>query len=230
MKYQAKITRTIQEAPDVTTLFFTIDGGMHTYTAGQYIAVYAEINGNKWTRAYSLSSAPHEKEGAITVKNIGMVSGYLCALQPGDTLEISSVFGFFNAQGELPIIAIAAGVGIAPLWSIIKDELQAQSSRSIELYLTAARAEDLVFRTYIDEACAEHPRLRATYFTTQASAPGATPRRIAVADDISSEALRDGQFYICGSEQFVRALWLQLMQAGVDESRVVTETFFESSV
>lgn len=230
MKYQANITRTVQEAPDVTTLFFTINSGMHSYVAGQYIAVYVEKDGKKLTRAYSLSSAPHEKEGAITVKDIGAVSGYLCALQAGDIVEISDVFGFFNVQNDMPIIAIAAGVGIAPIWSIVKDEVQQQTSRTIDLYVTAARAEGLVFQKQIDKACAQQPNLRATYFTTQEVALGTVSRRFTVADDITSEALRAGQFYICGSEQFVRSVWLQLMRAGVEETRVVTETFFESSV
>lgn len=230
MKYQASITRTVQEAPDVTTLFFTIDGAMHSYVAGQYIAVYVEVHGQRLTRAYSLSSAPHEKEGAITVKNIGVVSGYLCALHPGDSLEISDVFGFFNVENDLSIVALAAGVGIAPIWSIVKDEIHRKSNRSIELYLTAPRANGLVFKTDIDTTQAQYQHFTATYFTTKEVTPGAVSRRITIADDISVEALRTSQFYICGSEQFVRALWLQLMQAGVEETRVVTETFFESSV
>lgn len=229
MKYQARIIRTIKEADDVTTLFFNIDDGLYEYVAGQYIAVYVVVNGVAYAKAYSLSSAPDEPEGSITVKNIGTVSGYLCGLQPGDELCISSPFGFFNAQNDAPIVAIASGVGIAPIWSIIKDEMKYNPDRSITLFHTAKTRDGLIFQEQLKRISAENPSLRNVYFVTQQPADGCMQRRFSVAEDITPDMITAALFYVCGSETFVRDMWRQLMAAGIDEQRVVTETFFESA-
>ena len=55
-------------------------------------------------------------------------------------------------------------------------------------------------------------------------------RRFSVSDDVSSSELAASRFYVCGADTFVRAMWCSLMEAGVDETRVVTETFFESAL
>lgn len=227
MKYKATITRITKEAADIVTLYFTIDGSMYGYEAGQYIAVYASLSGSTTAKAYSLSSAPHEPEGAITVKAIGAMSNYLCSRQPGDILTISSPFGFFNVQSNDPIVAIAAGVGLAPIWSIMKDELKHAASREITLFHIAPYAEQLVFSGVIKKLLPNHNNLTYHPFITREDVPGSIHRRFTVASDIAPHMVQQGQFYVCGSETFVRDIWQQLMQAGVDESRVVTETFFE---
>lgn len=223
------MTRVRKEAADISTIYFKVNGRMYDFVAGQYIAVYATVDEQSLAKAYSLSSAPHETEGAITVKRIGAMSGYVCDLRPGDTFSISTPFGFFNVQSDAPIVAIAAGVGIAPIWSIVKDELARDASRHISLFHSAPTHSHLVFAGEIDKLRPRHQNLTYTAFVTQEDIPQLLHRRFTVADDISPDMISNAQFYICGSEVFVRDIWQQLMRAGVDEVRVVTETFFEKN-
>ena len=44
---------------------------------------------------------------------------------------------------------------------------------------------------------------------------------------IVSEVPNDAHFLVCGSLPFVRDVWQKLTAAGVDESYISTETFFE---
>lgn len=229
MKHDAIVTRVVEEAPRVSTIFFTVDDGLFSFTAGQYISVYFDQTGNKSGKTYSLSSIPGDPEFSITVKNIGEFSGLLCALKPGDHFVVSSAFGFFNNHDDLPIVAIAAGVGISPIWSIIRSDLEAQSSRPITLYETAPHENELIFRGSIDSLFAAHSNACAHYFVTRETSKAGENRRFSVASDVAGEALRTARFYICGAEEFVRAMWRQLMEAGVDAPRIVTETFFENS-
>jgi len=230
MKHDAVVTRVVQEAPTVSTVFFTVDGGAFTFTAGQYISVYFEQTGKKSGKAYSLSSAPRDKELSITVKNVGEFSGLICGLKPGDRFIVSSPYGFFNSSDDMPIVAIAAGVGISPIWSIIRDELETSSQRDISLYLSAPYENELIFRATIEALFSRCSQASAHYFVTREPSKVAETRRFKVTTDVPSDALATSRFYICGSETFVRGVWLQLMEAGVDESRIVTETFFESSL
>ena len=44
---------------------------------------------------------------------------------------------------------------------------------------------------------------------------------------IVAETPNDAHFLVCGSLPFVRDVWQKLTAAGVDESHISTETFFE---
>lgn len=230
MKYDAIVTRVIQESPRISTIYFTIDGGAFPYIAGQYISVYFDQTSKKSGKAYSLSSAPHDPELSITVKKIGEFSGLICALKPGQHIQVSSPFGFFNVNDTAPIVAIAAGVGISPIWSIIRDELSADNKRKITLYLTAPYDEELVFHDAVNDLFEGCENAEAHYFVTQEKSSKGKHRRFTVNSNLSSNTCAVSQFYICGSESFVRGIWHQLMEAGVAEQRIVTETFFESNI
>lgn len=230
MKYEATVIEVVREAPNISTVFFTVEKPF-CFTAGQYISVYFEQTNKKAGKAYSLSNAPSDKYLSITVKNIGEFSGLICNLKPGDKFTISSPFGFFNVNDNLPIVAIAAGVGISPIWSIIKNELLVNNERDISLYLTAPTLNELVFKDKINKLFAGKANARQNYFATQEKINQDLIKnhRFSVSRDISKKAIEYSRFYICGSEEFVRSIWQNLMEAGVDENRVVSETFFESS-
>lgn len=230
MRHNAVVTRVRQESPNISTLFFSVENKKYEFIAGQYLTVYFDQTGFKAGKAYSISSSPLDSEVSITVKNVGEFSGLLCALKPGDHFEVSSPYGFFNVNDELPIVAIAASVGVAPLWSIIRSELVTSSEREVQLYLSAPTEKELVFRDDINLLFNRHDNTKAAYFVTRESTKKAHNRRLVVAKDVPTTSLASARFYVCGSQKFVRALWIQLMEAGVDEARVVTETFYESSL
>ncbi len=228
MKREAIVTRVRKEAPTISTIYFRVEGKKYDFTAGQYLTVYFDETGFKAGKAYSISSSPLDNEVSITVKNVGEFSGLLCSLKPGDSFQVSSPYGFFNVNDELPIVAIAAGVGIAPLWSIIRHELARSPAREVQLHLTAPTEQELVFHDDITLLFNQHDNVTAHYFVTREVTAKALQRRFAVHTDIPVTSLVDSRFYVCGSQGFVRAMWRQLMEAGVDEDRVVTETFYES--
>lgn len=230
MRHSARVARVTQEAPDVHTIWFTINDGVLASVAGQYVTVYTAGSSDAVGKAYSLSSAPHDTEHSITVKAIGGYSNWLCSLQPGDTFEVSEPYGFFNVDDDAPIVGIAAGVGVSPIWSIIRDQLHHRQNRAIALYLSAPQEDGLVFRRAIDSLFAVSPACVARYFVTQGDSKVATSGRFVVSRDIPQSSLAASRFYVCGSESFVRGVWRQLMEAAVDEDRIVTETFFESAL
>ena len=230
-RFDVTIVSVVQNTHDVVTLHFLAGGKPLTHQAGQYITVYFDDTDVREGKAYSISATPWDDELAITVKNVdGPFSRRLCALQPGDHLAISSPFGFFNAHDDAaPLVAIAAGVGVSPIRSIIRDECKKNPQRDITLYFTAPREDELVFRHEIDDLFKAHPHAQAQYFVTrQPESAVGQKRRFAVATDIPEKSLREARFYLCGAETFVRDIFRSLMEAGVDETRVVTETFFES--
>lgn len=230
MKHRATVTRTTRESADTTTVFFTVDGKVLPFVAGQYVTISFEETGDHPGKAYSLSSTPFDAEMSITVKNIGLFSGLACERKPGDSFFVSDPYGYFNVRSEAPIVALVAGVGIAPVWSIVRDELHENTSRAISLLCSAPTQEELIFLNAARALAKTHPSLTAQFFTTQEKGDDTKNRRLSIQDDVSSEQLRMAQFYVCGSFSFVKEIWNDLMRLGVDEQRVVTETFFETQL
>lgn len=219
------ISRT-QRTPDTITLGFTVDGQALQHRAGQYITVYFADTDVPEGKAYSLSSAPGGEESSITVKNVGLFSGKLHALGVGDSMEISVPYGSFNAFDDTPIVAITAGSGVAPLWSIMLDECQRGTGRDIRLLYSNKTEADIVLKDELRDLVAAHPSVSVQHFITrQPGVPHAIERRIDGARDAAAYA-GTHCFYLCGSMQFVRSMWRQLVACGVTPSAISTETFY----
>lgn len=227
-KLTATIINRVVQTADVVTLDFTVDGGPLQFTAGQYITVYFDDTDVKQGKAYSISSSPHDGFTSITVKNIGLFSGKLHDLQVGDELTVSTPYGFFNAKSGKPVVAIAAGVGIAPIWSIIRYEYSKIGTHPKTKLLYSNKSwSDIAFREDIDTLSGTEDSFVRQYFVTREPDDTCTSRRIDVNQDIDSDNT-EHSYYVCGSADFVRSMWRQLSAAGVSEHSISTETFFET--
>ena len=212
-----EIVRVRQENPEVTTLYFVRP---FDFMAGQYITVFIEGSQVREGKAYSISSRPSEELMSITVKNVGgEFSSYLCSRHVGDMLHISRAYGDFNPQTERPLVGIAAGCGLSPIWSILADAKQPTF-----LYFSQKSPEYMVFA---EELAASNITVKK--FSTRQHVEekdGWSNGRFEVVK-IVAETPNDAHFLVCGSLPFVRDVWQKLTAAGVDESRISTETFFE---
>lgn len=219
----ATVKKVVQVGQDITTIHFTVPG--FTYLAGQYITVFFDGASRPEGIAYSLSSAPHQLLCSITVKRVGEFSGLLCNLQPGDTFMCSPAYGHFAPAIPVALVCIAAGVGIAPVWSVIKSELQAMPDRKITLHYTAATSAAMPHRRTIAVLASQHASFTfVSHITRQATAPASTRTgRI-----VPGECVQPGAVYLlCGSVSFVRDMWRGLVARGARPENISTEVFFE---
>lgn len=138
-KYTLTIENKRFETEDTITLSFRQPRLRKiNYQSGQYISLILNINGRKYIRPYSLSSSPTiDVSIDITVKRVknGVVSNFIVdCLEVGDVIEVMEPMGDFVFKSEpqhlnFPIILWAAGSGITPLFSIIKDILSNQADQ-----------------------------------------------------------------------------------------------------
>ena len=125
------------------------------YTSGQYLTLKATINGNDVRRAYSLSSAPHEHQWSVVVKAVedGVFSNYAMTLKAGDTLEVAAPEGLFIHQrnNDNHYLLVAAGSGITPIISILKDILTNEADSKVALiYGNQSQAQTIYFEQLND--------------------------------------------------------------------------------
>lgn len=220
----ATVTRVRAQSPTIRTIYFLLAGGWKLeYTAGQYITVFIPGSSTPQGKAYSLSSAPHEKWMSITVKNIGEFSGFLCALKTGDSFTISRAYGYFNPATTRPLVALAAGVGISPIASVLKDEFHKSAGREAYLFYSNKSHRDIPHRAELDNCGATIRH----HITASKSVPS-TMQKGRIALDECVQAAENAFYMVCGGVEFVRDMWRGLTERGVEPSNITTETFFES--
>jgi ring-1,2-phenylacetyl-CoA epoxidase subunit PaaE len=122
------------------------------YQAGQYVTLIIRINGRKYARPYSLSSAPSVDSFLdITVKSIpgGIVSNYLNnELKVGDVLEVMEPMGDFTFKTSnlgKTIYLWCIGSGITPLFSLTKELLSIHPDTKIFLVYGNKLRESTIF-------------------------------------------------------------------------------------
>ena len=117
-----------------------------SYEAGQYLTLKKEINGEEVRRSYSLSSIPSEGRLKITSKKVenGRMSTFLYdSLAVGDEIEVMPPNGSFTLKNKnKALILFAAGSGITPIISLLKQYLEDGGPRVYLFY--GNRSETIV--------------------------------------------------------------------------------------
>ena len=123
-----------RETAKAVTISFNVPNELkadYAFTAGQYITLKTNINGEDIRRDYSICASPNSGELKVAVKAVenGIFSNYAnTQLEAGNTLEVSAPQGRFkfepDANKSRHIAAFVAGSGITPVLSIAKSVLE----------------------------------------------------------------------------------------------------------
>lgn len=188
------------------------------WQAGQYIRV--ELNGEK--RWFTISSAPFEDAITITTRvSDSSFKQALAQLDTGDTLNmIAPPSGDFTweAVDDNERIFVIGGIGITPLYSIVKQRLHNKKPLNATL-LYANRTEAVPLREFFDGAAERG--LDVQYIT---------------GDELTADAIvkaaktDDPHFYISGAKPMVEALSEQLEKSGVAKERIIADAFSRYSM
>ncbi len=225
--YTATVRRVVKVRDDIHVLYFTADRTLF-YVPGQYITIFFEHSSCSAGKAYSLSSAPYQRYLSIAVKRVGEFSTLLCNLRVGDTFVCSDAYGHFNMQTTRPIVALGAGVGIAPIWSILKDEFHRTPGRVARLYCSSATHHSLPHYGEVRGLARRCMTLSVTYFITQQHSTALPTKRGRMRVDRSMLSYgNDAAYLVCGPVGFVRDTWNELMRNGIATTSISTEVFFE---
>lgn len=228
---EPRVLATVQsvrrEAHDIVTIYFTVPASF-TCSAGQYVTVFFDHTSTPEGKAYSLSSAPYESWLSITVKKVGEYSSRLHALQIGDRFTISPAYGFFNPETRQPLVCIAAGCGISPIWSILKEDLERDAHRVAHVFYSNKCADEIPFYADLCTREKKNTSLRVRHYITRDRHVPTSMHSGRIDLNVCARAVEDDAVYlVCGSAGFVRDIWRGLIERGVPPLCINTETFFE---
>jgi ring-1,2-phenylacetyl-CoA epoxidase subunit PaaE len=176
--FTLKVTDVARHTPDVVTICFKQPGLKKLkYKPGQYLTLIIRINGRKYARPYSFSSAPNiDQLLEITLKRIpgGVVSNYLYDnVKVADMIEVMEPMGDFvfdidnNAEVD-HIMLWGAGTGITPLLSILKTVLHLSANIKVDLFYCNRDPEHTIFHTELETLQKRHcERFQVHNFYTQ---------------------------------------------------------------
>jgi ferredoxin-NADP reductase len=216
-KLKVKCVQVIDETKDVKTFrFVAVPPVLFTYKPGQFISVDLQINGQKVSRCYSISSPPSRPHSLeITVKRIpeGLVSNWLHNnIELGSEVQLSSPMGDFTffAHPAQRLLLVSAGSGITPMMSMARWICDTGSDIDVVFLHSTRTPDDIIFRRELELMAARYPNFQLAITTTKLEPSqvwlGYKGRvnesmLISVAPDF-----RDRTVYACGPEPFMQGI------------------------
>ena len=233
---EVMVADVIVEAPDTTTLVLFTGNDRLEYSAGHFLTIdphqfealerftsfLEDLKGKREPpRAYSMSSSPHERYLAVTVKEERYVSGttkFPPLLSPllvkrttrGMRLVVTGFTGPYTLPPDITartkhVVHVCAGSGSVPNFSMLKFALAEHPALRHTLVYSNKAWSDVIFRDELARLAAQHPD-RLTVFHTltreadaRAFGPNVRAGRIGV--PLLREAIpqpEDCYVYVCG--------------------------------
>jgi ferredoxin-NADP reductase len=233
---EVMVADVVYETPDTCTLKLFTGNEPLEYKAGHFLTIapqqfpalerwiaYLEhMKGKKEPpRAYSMSSAPHEKHLAITVKEERYVAGitpYPPLLSPilalrttvGARMVITGFTGPYTLADDIEsktnhVLHVCAGSGVVPSYSIIKDSLATGRPLRHTLLYSNKTWEDTIFARQFLKLQAKYPgQFCVTFTLTRQNGPSARDCDIVagrVTKELLAKHIEDASHqyvYVCG--------------------------------
>nr|WP_315414506.1 hybrid-cluster NAD(P)-dependent oxidoreductase [uncultured Pseudomonas sp.] len=218
---------------DICTFWFESGNGnsLPSYLPGQHIPITLKIDGQYFTRRYTLSSTP-SRAGlyAISVKRApdGRISNWLHDhLQVGHKLAMESPTGEFYLDITADkLLLLAAGSGITPMISMLRYLHDNKRHIDICLYYQCRTREDIAFKSEIDHFQSVNPNLKVIIALTRPDALWGGPKRRLDAQMLSEiPQINDRQVFACGPDGFMKCAKHELIMLGMPEAHYHQETF-----
>jgi ring-1,2-phenylacetyl-CoA epoxidase subunit PaaE len=229
------VDKIVQETELSRTFYLSSTVGDFAYKAGQFLTFILNIYGKDIRRSYSFGSTPDiDKQPFLTIKRIenGAVSRYFFDhIKEGDLLTSLPPSGRFiiHEENESEYFFIAAGSGITPIFSLLKQLLYKQQNKVTLLYQNTDEASSI----YRSQLLTLHQKFPERFTLVEVFSkpinvkqPQQRLNNALLEQLIKTHATRkDILFYLCGPLEFMRMAHFTLRVMGYKEELVKKENF-----
>ena len=240
--YSVHIKEIQQETALAVSVVFDIPENLKSkfhFSAGQYITLQKEINGEKVRRAYSICSTPKDEEIRVAIKAVenGTFSLYATSqLKVGDAIEISTPEGRFllNSEPNKNYIGFAAGSGITPILSMVKTVLKTEPSSNFTLIYGNRSTANTIFYEELNALKETYSkRFKLHYIFSREDVKNELKGRIDqnVTNYFVKNMYRETSFnaaFLCGPEEMIQQVSNTLENAKISKENIYFELFTAS--
>lgn len=223
-RYSYRVAEVVTEYPGVVDVTIT---GRHLerlpVCGGQFFE-WRFLTRQWWWQAhpYSLSRGPDGQTLRITVKALGDQSSAIDRLRPGTRVIAEGPYGIFTAAhrtGGASVVAVAAGVGVAPVKSLL-DTLGPADDVSLIYRVPDLAPESIALRAEVEAMVAKN-HWHLVYV------PGA-PEACTMTSDMLvhlAPSATAADIFVCGPQQFTATVVSAARGLGIPPERIHHELF-----
>ena len=229
-----RVVRRELAARDVITLWLAQPDDMRApapYLPGQFITLALPNGRETLYRSYSLCGdgrPDHPWEITVKRQHAGLVSSFLYErAAPGDVLYSSMPRGSFilprRITPGMPLVLIAAGSGIAPIYGMLRAlaQLPERARPRVQLHYASNRPDEIIYRRELAVVDTERAWLAQWHYLASNGARLNPDIVLERAGALAPAA----HWYICGPDALKRAMQGALGRRGVPATRIHVETF-----
>ena len=244
--HSIKVQDIYKATKDCSVITFDIPQNLQQdfqYKSGQYLTLKSIIDNKEERRSYSLCSSPTENKWQVAVKKIdgGLFSTYINdQIKSGDTIELMPPAGKFfsetNPTKTKNYIAFAAGSGITPIFSIIKNILESEPNATFKLFYLNRTVKSIIFKEEIELLKNKYfGRFEIFHFLTKEFRNidllngRFTADKIQILCKSIIDIANTDECYICGPEDMIFLIRDQLVLAGLEKEKIHFELFTTST-
>ncbi|MBD3317105.1 MAG: 2Fe-2S iron-sulfur cluster binding domain-containing protein [Chitinivibrionales bacterium] len=235
-RYDAKLERKRALTHDILELRIALaEPPEIDFAAGQYIQLESrEYKGrDSVMRAYSISSPPSDNNHLELI--VRKVPDGICTtwifdhLNEGDPVRLSGPYGEFHISNtDAPIIFIAGGSGMAPIWSMLRDMKEHGNQRKATYFFGALSQNDLFFRGELQNLEQEMPWFTYVPALSREPADSDWQGERGLITDVVAGHFPDcsaHEAYLCGSPGMIDACVKALTKGNMPEEKIYYDKF-----
>ncbi len=240
--FKGRITAKANLTHDIRAIEIDIETPIK-FWAGQYVDITVRTkDGSQITRSFSMANTPDQTQKLkFIIKKYpdGKFSNELDAggIEVGAAVTVRGPYGScFRREGrEGPIVLVAAGSGMSPIWSILKDHIASGERRAVHFFYGARTRADLFYLPEIAAISAAHPEISFNPVLSHADDdPEWHGMKGFVHQLVGSELKRlgiegGGDVYACGPPPMIDALSPVLFMLDFDTERTFFDKFTPST-
>lgn len=247
-KFQAHLDEVRDLSPTVKHFTFSYSEPFE-FKAGQFVNLSFEHDGETLRRPYSIASSPNfgdKKLLELCIKLVdgGQVTPRLWEKQAGETFELMGPLGVFGLEkaedAEKELVFIGTGTGVAPLRSMIYDELESQelaqrdleeketdsvnAYRNLTLIFGVRYEEELLYVKEFQKLSELHPNFKFVPIVSRptqnwSGRTGHVQQNFDVIDPNNSYC------FICGLPAMFDGAKAKLLDLGIPQEHIFHEVF-----
>ena len=230
------LAQTEQQTHDTKTLRFEVPKERQfSAKPGQFLTFQWTVDGQRVTRSYTISSSPiHGNYVEITPKRMenGCVSVFLNErANPGLMVEAGGPYGrfYFDETIHRSIVLIAAGSGITPMISMLRYIDDLKLATPVTLLYFVRNAADIIFQNELARLGRSLPNFKYEVCLSRPDPTWKGQCGHLTGEFISQHviALDSPTYFLCGPKGFMDTARQILSALGVNQDRVLQESFGE---